>query len=79
MTAVIMRLAIEEATWTAAGPYCRADAKVGGRVYSIRCRHASVELARQLVAAGIPDQEIEVRITGCCGRMDTSLYDLAAA
>ena len=74
---IAMRQTIE--AWTEAGPCCMAEAEIGGRVYSARSRQASVELARRLVAAGIPDQNVEVRTTGICGRMDVSLFDLAGA
>lgn len=57
-----------------------ADTEIGGIAYSARSRRgASNELARQLVAAGIPDQPVIVRTFGLTGEIGyRSLHRLAA-
>ena len=56
-----------------------AECEIDGRRYSAQSRHgAPNELARVLVAAGVPDQSVEVRQTGIKGGLSyRSLHELA--
>ena len=70
----------EEATRTAnSGCVWIAVATVEGGIYTARSRHGVAnELARQLVAAGLPDRPIVIRCDGLAGTMTYRSFHAAA-
>src|ERR1700730_17750574 len=56
-----------------------AEATVEGRTYTARSRHGPAnELARQLVAAGLPDRPMVIRHLGLAGTMTYRSFHAAA-
>ena len=56
-----------------------AEATVEGRTYTARSRHGPAnELARQLVAAGLPDRPMVIRCLGLAGTMTYRSFHAAA-
>jgi hypothetical protein len=56
-----------------------AEATVEGRTYTARSRHGPAnELARQLVAAGLPDRPMVIRYLGLAGTMIYRSFHAAA-
>jgi hypothetical protein len=66
---IYCRLLPETRTQNSAAAWL-AEAEVGGRRFEAKSRHGAPNaLARELVAAGIPDQPIEIRYEGLAGSM----------
>jgi len=71
----------DEATRTSNSPCVWiAEATVNGRIYTARSRHGPAnELARQLVAAGLPDRPMVIRYHGLRASMTCRSFHAAAS